>query len=318
MASRDEGTSQENLPAAACAEPAKQFKQRSTGKHGMWEDSHSQSQCWNSVHQDLPVFAHDKCTPCLRAASQDRCVDPSETSIVLIWGSMRKYEYVAENHANEVPDRTTMPKGISVIAASPGHELVFHKWKSFAEGRNKRNKWQRHWKESRTMDKHKQKTTNNTHYGHNFWLKCTILEPCLSTIDFIDLYCTYSIPVALKKAFTRRTLSGILCQPRKTLWLMTSDDIWGRFVKVVSTAGREECKIVRAQTSAKQDCFTSDARNLQSRSSIRPAGKRSGSPHLTWYRRPFTRMSPVHESPEVQWWLVQTCWDTHTKDLQRA
>ena len=64
--------------------------------------------------------------------------------------------------------------------------------------------------------------------------------------------------------------------------------------------------------------FQYDARNLQSRSSIRPAGKRSGSPHLTWYRRPFTRMSPVHESPEVQWWLVQTCWDTHTKDLQRA
>lgn len=89
---------------------------------------------------------------------------------------MRKYAYVAENHANKVPDRTTMPKGISVIAASPGHELVFHKWKSFAEGRNKRNKWQRHLKESRTMDKHKQKTTNNTHYGHNFWLKCTILS----------------------------------------------------------------------------------------------------------------------------------------------
>lgn len=48
------------------------------------ERTHSQSQCWNSVHQDLPAFAHDKCTPCLREASQDRCVDPSETSIVLI------------------------------------------------------------------------------------------------------------------------------------------------------------------------------------------------------------------------------------------
>ena len=175
----------------------------------------------------------------------------------------------------------------------------------------------------------KNKHQCSTHYGHNFWLRFTIFSFLLLTLSHIDIFYTCSTqkkasqdaPFLMVEQDCSTSEHYVLCQLPKTLWLMTSDDIWWPLVKVVNTAGREERRIVWAQTCAEQDCFTSGMmqgiwKRVQHQASWQ-----------TFRISPPNLVSPSHHQ-DVSWStnlpkfsddlfkLVQI--NTHAKDPQRA